>query len=105
MSFATEGGQLHALDGVSFDVPERSVVALVGESGSGKSVTAQSILRLLPSPPSRVDRGDVLLQVNRRPVKSVADAARELSRVPSGSTAFLLLMRNGQESFVTVRKE
>ena len=50
-------------------------------------------------------RGDVLLQVNRRPVTSVSDAARELGRVASGSTAFLLVLRNGQESFVTVRKE
>lgn len=49
--------------------------------------------------------GDVLLQVNRRPVTTVADAARELGRVASGSTAFLLVLRNGQESFVTVRKE
>ena len=48
---------------------------------------------------------DVLLQVNRRPVASVADAARELGRVTSGSTAFLLILRNGQEQFVTVRKE
>ncbi|MBP7775993.1 MAG: Do family serine endopeptidase [Acidobacteria bacterium] len=50
-------------------------------------------------------RGDVLLQVNRRPVTTVADAARELGRVASGSSAFLLVLRNGQESFVTVRKE
>jgi serine protease Do len=50
-------------------------------------------------------RGDVLLQVNRRPVGSVGEAARELGRVASGSTAFLLILRNGQESFVTVRKE
>ena len=50
-------------------------------------------------------RGDVLLQVNRRPVTSVSEAARELGRVASGSTAFLLVLRNGQESFVTVRKE
>ncbi len=50
-------------------------------------------------------RGDVLLQVNRRPVTSVSDAARELGRVASGSTAFMLVLRNGQESFVTVRKE
>ena len=50
-------------------------------------------------------RGDVLLQVNRKPVTSVADAARELGKVASGSTAFLLVLRNGQESFVTVRKE
>ncbi len=50
-------------------------------------------------------RGDVILQVNRRAVASVADAARELGRVSSGSTAFLLILRGGQETFVTVRKE
>ena len=37
-----------AVNGVSFDIPEHSTVALVGESGSGKSVTAMSILNLLP---------------------------------------------------------
>ena len=37
-----------AVKGVSFDIPENSIVALVGESGSGKSVTAMSILNLLP---------------------------------------------------------
>ncbi len=58
-----------------------------------------------PAQRAGLSRGDVLLQVNRRPVKSVADAARELARVDAGSTAFLLVLRNGQESFVTVRKE
>ena len=58
-----------------------------------------------PAQRSGLARGDVLLQVNRRPVTSVSDAARELGHVASGSTAFLLVLRNGQESFVTVRKE
>jgi serine protease Do len=58
-----------------------------------------------PAQRAGLSRGDVLLQVNRRPVSSVSDAARELGRVSSGSTAFLLILRNGQESFVTVRKE
>ena len=58
-----------------------------------------------PAQRAGLARGDVLLQVNRRPVASVGDAARELGRVASGSTAFLLILRNGQESFVTVRKE
>ena len=47
------------LDGVGFTLNAGSVVGLVGESGCGKSVTAMSILRLLPSPPSRVERGSV----------------------------------------------
>jgi serine protease Do len=58
-----------------------------------------------PAQRAGLARGDVLLQVNRRPVTSVSEAARELGRVASGSTAFMLILRNGQESFVTVRKE
>ena len=50
-SFRTDAGPLRAVDGVSFDVPEGGTVGLVGESGCGKSVTALSILRLVPSPP------------------------------------------------------
>ena len=58
-----EGGQMRrqlAVKGVSFDVPENSTVALVGESGSGKSVTAMSILNLLPSNAER--QGRILFQ-------------------------------------------
>jgi oligopeptide/dipeptide ABC transporter ATP-binding protein len=62
VSFVGDGGALRAVDHVSFDVPRGGTVALVGESGCGKSVTAQSILRLLPTPPARVDGGQVLLE-------------------------------------------
>jgi len=51
-----------------------------------------------------LQRGDVLLQVNRRPVSTPAEAGRLLGQVADGSTAFLLIWRNGQETFVTVRK-
>jgi len=54
---------------------------------------------------SGVSRGDVILQVNRRPVSSPQEAGRALDAVPSGGTAFLLLLRNGQQTFVTVRKQ
>src|SRR5690242_7399988 len=62
VSFATAGGIVQALDGVSFDVLRGLTVALVGESGCGKSVTAQAILRLLQSPPGRIVRGAILLE-------------------------------------------
>ncbi len=52
-----------------------------------------------------IARGDVIVQVNRRAVGSPAEANRALNQVPSGGTAFLLIMRNGQQTFVTVRKE
>ncbi|MGQ0735775.1 MAG: Do family serine endopeptidase [Acidobacteriota bacterium] len=52
-----------------------------------------------------ISRGDILLQVNRRQVTSPREAGRLLGQVPSGGTAFLLVLRNGREIFVTVRKE
>ena len=50
-------------------------------------------------------RGDIITQVNRRPVRMPQDAGRALGQVPSGGTAFLLVIRAGQEQFFTVRKE
>jgi serine protease Do len=49
--------------------------------------------------------GDVILRVNRRPVSSAAEASRELGQVPSGGTAFLLVLKNGAETFLTITKE
>src|SRR5215467_12150534 len=52
--FRTADGVNRAVDGVSFHVNEGETLAIVGESGCGKSVTAMSILRLIPQPPGRV---------------------------------------------------
>lgn len=52
--FATDHGEVHAVNGVSFDLEAGEVLGLVGESGSGKSVTALSIMRLVPEPPGHV---------------------------------------------------
>ena len=51
-----------------------------------------------------LQRGDIILQVNRQPVASPGEASKLLGQVADGGTAFLLLLRNGQETFVTVRK-
>jgi peptide/nickel transport system ATP-binding protein len=61
-SFQTEEGRLRAVDGVSFDVPAGASVGIVGESGCGKSVTALSILRLVPDPPGQIESGSIELE-------------------------------------------
>jgi len=60
--FFTEDGVARAVDGVSFDVGERETFCLVGESGCGKSVTALSIMGLVPSPPGQIVAGSIQLQ-------------------------------------------
>jgi len=60
--FHTEAGTAKAVDGVSFDIMPGEVVGLVGESGSGKSVTALSILRLIPDPPGKIMEGSILFK-------------------------------------------
>ncbi len=59
--FHTDQGVARAVDGVSFDLPAGKTLALVGESGCGKSVTALSLLRLIPSPPGVVSGAGVFL--------------------------------------------
>jgi oligopeptide transport system ATP-binding protein len=61
-SFFTEEGEVHAVDGVTFEVEEGETLGLVGESGSGKSVSALSILRLIPNPPGKIVGGEVMFE-------------------------------------------
>jgi peptide/nickel transport system ATP-binding protein len=57
--FRTEDGSFPAVDGVSFDVEAGKTLAIVGESGCGKSVTALSIMGLVPNPPGRITGGSI----------------------------------------------
>ena len=60
--FFTNSGLFRAVDDVSFTVGRGETLAIVGESGCGKSVTALSIMRLVPDPPGRIVGGTVVLE-------------------------------------------
>jgi peptide/nickel transport system ATP-binding protein len=61
VAFAGEAGTVEVTDRVSFSIAERETLALVGESGCGKSVTASSVMQLLPQPTGRVTAGSIRL--------------------------------------------
>jgi len=75
--FFTDEGVVRAVDGISYDVQEGETMGLVGESGCGKSVSALSILRLIPSPPGKIVGGEVwfdgqdLLKVDEDEIRHV----------------------------------
>jgi len=70
--FFTRDGVVRAVDGVSFRVMPGETLAIVGESGCGKSVTALSLLRLVPSPPGRIVSGSIHFE--GRDLLSLSDA-------------------------------
>jgi peptide/nickel transport system ATP-binding protein len=57
--FRTEHGAIRAVDGVSYGIPRGKTLGVVGESGCGKSVTALSVMRLIPNPPGRILEGSI----------------------------------------------
>jgi oligopeptide/dipeptide ABC transporter ATP-binding protein len=79
-SFNTSEGRIAAVSGVSFDVNHGETLGLVGESGCGKSVSALSIMRLVPNPPGVIEEGEVLfegtdlLKLSEREMESVRGA-------------------------------
>ncbi|WP_166243805.1 ABC transporter ATP-binding protein [Paenibacillus turpanensis] len=60
VSFQTYAGEVQAVRGVTFTLNKGEALAIVGESGCGKSVTAQTIMRLIPMPPGKIKNGEIL---------------------------------------------
>lgn len=64
VSFDTYAGEVKAVRGVSFHVNRGETLAIVGESGCGKSVTAQTVMQLIPMPPGRIKKGTIFFEGN-----------------------------------------
>ena len=57
--FYTVEGTVHAVNGITYEMEEGATLGVVGESGCGKSVHALSIMRLIPSPPGKIEDGEI----------------------------------------------
>jgi len=66
--FHTEFGVVRAVDGVDFTIEPEKTLGMVGESGCGKSVTARSIMGLIPIPPGKIEAGEILYYRNRNAI-------------------------------------
>ena len=85
VSFDSAGGRVQAVDGLSLAIHPRQTVALVGESVCGKSVTAMTVLQLIPRPPGRFDRGSILFE--GRDLLSMTE--RQMLKVRGGEVAMI----------------
>ncbi len=90
--FATDRGTVNAVNGVSFDLAEGEILGLVGESGSGKSVTALSIMRLVPEPPGHITADS--LSFDGRELLALSEAQMREERGSSMAMVFQDPMRS-----------
>jgi oligopeptide transport system ATP-binding protein len=87
--FFTRAGIVYAVDGVSFYVGEGETLGIVGESGCGKSVTATSVMRLIPSPPGRIVDGEILLDDGERRVDLLTLSDNEMRHIRGNHVAMI----------------
>jgi oligopeptide/dipeptide ABC transporter ATP-binding protein len=85
LDFGRGADALRAVDGVSLDIQSGETVCLVGESGCGKSITAQSICRLVPSPPAHYVGGEILLNGQ----DTLRMPAKELRSIRGGVVSYI----------------
>ena len=89
--FYTDTGVVKAVNGVTFDVPERSIVGIVGESGCGKSITSMSLMQLVQAPQGQIVQGSIRF----RSEKQIPDGSEPMTK--------LVVDENGKERRVPLR--
>lgn len=106
------GGPVDVVRGVSFSVREGETVALVGESGCGKTMTALSILRLVPDPPARITSGEIwldgqdILRLPRRAMQTIrGDTAAMVFQEPLTSLDPVFTIRDQLTEAVRVHRD
>ena len=102
ISFDTHAGEVQAVRGVSFWLDAGEMLSIVGESGCGKSVTIQTIMKLLPSPPSRIKSGSITYQ--GADITHLSDKAMESYRGKEFSMIFQDSM-TGLNPVMTIGKQ
>lgn len=85
VSFSSQSGRIKVVEKVSFHIAEGEVLGLVGESGCGKSVTAMSLVSLLPSPPSFIEGGSIKLLSD----EIINLSAKELQKIRGAQVGFI----------------
>jgi oligopeptide/dipeptide ABC transporter ATP-binding protein len=85
-TFRTSGGEITAIEDVSFNLREGEILGIVGESGSGKSVTALAIMGLLPQPPAKIRQGEI--RFAGQDLLTLSDRAMQRLRGPGIAMVF-----------------
>nr|HID60021.1 ABC transporter ATP-binding protein [Desulfobacterales bacterium] len=83
--FYTENGPIRAVDDVSLSVDQGKTLGIVGESGCGKSVTALSLMRLIPDPPGRIESGSIIFR--GKEILSLSE--KEMQRIRGNEIAMI----------------
>jgi len=96
-------GRARVLRNVTLDFHDRAVTAVIGPSGCGKSTLLRCLNRMHETVPGAIVEGDVILEVNRKPVSSLKSYEQAASGLAKDQAVLLLLKRKGQTIYLTLR--